>query len=231
MPQTITTICLPLPYHLGSVNCYLIETDAGYLLIDTGCSNQRATLEKKLERAGCTPGSLKLIILTHGDFDHTSNATYLRAMYGTKIAMHPDDAGMLERGDMFWNRKKGHPLIGLLAPLLFGFPKSSRSHPDLALGEGEDLSGYSFEASVLSLPGHSRGSIGILTAGGDLFCGDLLTNIDKPVLNTLIDDDAAANASIERLKSLEVETVYPGHGSPFPMNLFLSTSEMAGRSA
>jgi hydroxyacylglutathione hydrolase len=42
-----------------------------------------------------------------------------------------------------------------------------------------------------------RGSVGILTAGGDLFCGDLLENYDRPALNSIMDDLAAANASVE----------------------------------
>jgi len=41
MPQEIKTINLSLPYKLGSVNCYLIETDGGFILIDTGSSNKR----------------------------------------------------------------------------------------------------------------------------------------------------------------------------------------------
>jgi hydroxyacylglutathione hydrolase len=52
---------------------------------------------------------------------------------------------------------------------------------------------------------------------GDLFCGDLLIHMDKPVLNEILDDSAAANASVERLKILDIDTVYPGHGKPFPM--------------
>ena len=106
MQQEIKTINLLLPYKLGSVNCYLIETDTGYILIDTGCSNKRIDLEKELESTGCKPDNFKLIVLTHGDFDHTGNAAYLREKYGTKIAMHYDDSGMGERGNMSWNRKK-----------------------------------------------------------------------------------------------------------------------------
>ena len=34
-------------------------------------------------------------------------------------------------------------------------------------------------------------------------------------------DLVAANASVERLKSLNIHTVYPGHGKPFPMELFI----------
>jgi len=30
MPQEIKTISLSLPYRLGSVNCYLTETNTGY---------------------------------------------------------------------------------------------------------------------------------------------------------------------------------------------------------
>ena len=220
MSTKLKTITLPLPYKLGTVNCYLIETDIGYILIDTGCSNKRTELEKELERAGCKPGNLKLIVLTHGDFDHTSNAAYLREKFGARIAMHHDDSGMSERGDMFWNRRKGNILLGMISRILFGFGKKERFKPDLYIEDGYNLSEYGFDANVLHIPGHSKGSIGILTADGDLFCGDLLENTDKPVLSSIIDDLAAANASVEKLKSLKINTVYPGHGKPFPMELF-----------
>lgn len=52
-------------------------------------------------------------------------------------------------------------------------------------------------------PGHSKGSIGILTAAG-FFWGDLLQNTDKSGLNTIMDDVAAAKASIEKLRSLGI---------------------------
>jgi hypothetical protein len=74
MPQEIKTIRLLLPYHLGSVNCYLIETDIGYILIDTGGSNKRTDLETELASAGCKPSYLKLIVLTRRKtekFKHT----------------------------------------------------------------------------------------------------------------------------------------------------------------
>ena len=215
--KRITTIGLPLPYGLGSVNCYLIETEAGFILIDTGCSNKRAELEKRLESAGCKPGDLKLIVLTHGDFDHTGNAAYLRKKFGAKIAMHHEDSGMVERGDMFWNRRRGNIFLGTIARILFRFGRKERFRPDLYVDEGYDLSEYGLDAKVLHLPGHSKGSIGILTADGDLFCGDLFENRDKPVLSSIMDDLAAAKASVEKLKALKIRIVYPGHGKPFLM--------------
>ena len=222
MAQEIKTISLSLPFRMGSVNCYLIETGAGYILIDTGGSNSRADLEKELEGAGCTTaGDLKLVVLTHGDFDHSGNAAHLRKKFGAKIAMHQDDIGMVERGDMFWNRKGPNVVIRMMIPILFGFGRSKRFKPDLHVGEGYDLSEYGLDAKILWIPGHSRGSIGILTAGGDLFCGDLLENRERPVLNSLMNDPVAAYASVEELQSKNINTVYPGHGKPFPMEMLV----------
>jgi len=219
MQKETKTINLPLPLHMGSVNCYLIETDAGYILIDTGGSNNRKELARELESAGCKPGLLKLIVLTHGDFDHTGNAAYLRNTYGSKVAMHADDAGMVEHGDMFVNRKKPNLIIRKLLPLFSRFGRSECFTPDLLLKDGDDLSGYGFNANIVSIPGHSKGSIGIRTAGNDLFCGDLLVSTDQPVLNSLIDDLAAAHTSLSQLQNLGIGTVYPGHGMPFSMQL------------
>ena len=54
MPQEIIVI------DLGGVNCYLVKTAPGYILIDTGYAAKRADLEKALAQAGCRPGSLPL---------------------------------------------------------------------------------------------------------------------------------------------------------------------------
>jgi len=224
MMQEIKTINLALPYRLGSVNCYLIKTDTGNILIDTGCKNKRTELEKELESAGCKPDNLQLILLTHGDFDHAGNAAYLHKKFGTKTAMHYEDSGMVERGNMFWKRKKRNILVRMITPVLFGFGKSERFKPDLYIGDGNDLSEYGFNAKVLYIPGHSKGSLGILTADGDLICGDLLENTYKPELNSIMDDSKAANASIEKLSNLRIRMVYPGHGKPFLMELFRSIS-------
>ena len=60
---------------------------------------------------------------------------------------------------------------------------------------------------ALELPGHSQGSIGILTTNGELFCGDLRANVGKPNIWSIIDDSDAAYDSIEKLKRLQIDTV------------------------
>ncbi len=225
MSSAIQTIIQRLPFNMGSVNCYLIKVNSGFILVDTGSPSGRADLEKALLNAGCTPGDLKLIVLTHGDFDHTGNAAILQKMFAVPIAMHAADAGMVEWGDMFCSRKKSNPLLNILAAALFGFGKSKRFKPDLLVDEGFDLSIYGLEAQILHIPGHSGGSIGILTADGELICGDLFENVKAPALNSIMDDLKEAAASIEKLRGYDIHIVYPGHGQPFAMEQFMAEWE------
>jgi glyoxylase-like metal-dependent hydrolase (beta-lactamase superfamily II) len=81
----------------------------------------------------------------------------------------------------------------------------------LLLQEDQSLAEYGFDAKILYTPGHSKGSISILTDSGDLFCGDMFNNIRGRILKS-IDKDR-----FEKLKELRIETVYPGHGEPFSM--------------
>ncbi len=219
----ITVLTLGMPLRTGTVNCYLVQTGTGFLLIDTGTSNRRDQLVSGLASAGCKPGGLHLIVLTHGDFDHTGNAAFLRREFGAQIAMHQDDVGMAEHADMFWNRSSGNPILRSVSPVLFRFRKSNRFVPDIRVDQGYDLAQYGLDAQVISLPGHSQGSIGILTAGGDLFCGDLLENTRQPAANSIMDDPAACKASIEKLRKYQINTVYPGHGLPFSGEAFFSS--------
>lgn len=216
----------------GKVNSYLLKNSNGYLLVDTGFTTRRLDIKKGLEIAGCQPGNLKLIVLTHGDFDHAGNAVFLRDKYGAQIAMHRGESDAVEKGNMLFSRKNMIVLNRAISILLFKivlpflrFGKFEKFKPDLYLEDGNTLSDYGFDARILYIPGHTSGSIGILTAEGDLFCGDFLVNGKKPSLNKLTDDFIAANASIAKLRSLNIKTVYPGHGKPFLMEQFIKDNE------
>ncbi len=145
------------------------------------------------------------------------NCAYLREKYQTKIAMHKDDIGMVENGDMFWNRQTGNTVIKKIINLTFNI---ERSKPDVELDEQSDLSKYELNVKVLYLPGHSKGSIGILTSDKNLFCSDLLMNRKKPEPNSLIDNKNDLNRSIEKVKSYDINVVYPGYGNPFQMSFY-----------
>jgi len=223
MSEEIIPIELKLPLRTGNVNCYLIKTDTGFILIDTGSPGNTRELESKLGEFGCKSGNLHLILLTHGDFDHSGNAACLRKKYDSKIAIHAEDSPMVERGDMFLTRKKGNFLQSWIVKTMFGFGKSQRFTPDLEISDGFNLAEYGLNAEVIHIAGHSKGSIGILMTDGTLICGDLFESTkgsDNPKLNSLMDDPEAANQSIDKLKNLNISTIYPGHGPPFTMDTF-----------
>ena len=216
MTQQITPIRLPLPLNISHVNAYLVRTDPGFYLVDSGMTNARRQIELALEHLCCRPGDLKLILLTHGDFDHTGNAAHLRNKFTAKIAMHQEDSGMLTHGDMFWNRKIKNSLLKSIMSAFIRIREKDRCEPDIYVEDGISLTEYGWDARVFNTPGHSSGSISILTAYGDLFCGDLFTNsTGKPMLNSMMYDTEAGQTSLERLKTLAIKTVYPGHGQPF----------------
>jgi hydroxyacylglutathione hydrolase len=210
-------------------NCFLVQAEGGFVLIDTGVAYKRTAVERELEKAGCGPGDLRLIVLTHGDSDHADNGAFLRNKYGAPIAMHPNDAGMVGRGDMSHSRKAKPDRITAMGRLimlvgrLMTLVKPGNFDcfsPNVYLEDGQSLSDYGFDAKVLHLPAHSRGSVGVLTPKGELFCGDFIYNFLGPN-QVWVDDLAAANAGVERLKTLNVRTVFPGHGKPFPWEEFV----------
>lgn len=198
------------------------------MLVDTGLASGRGVLTAALESAGCTPGKLKLIVLTHGDLDHAGNCAFLREVYGVKIAMHEGDSGMVENADMSWNRKPKFDRISAMGRFIIfvgalvsmsGKSKFETFRPDMYLEGGQSLEGYGINAKILHLPGHSAGSIGVLTENGSLICGDLIYNFFKPKF-ALIDDMASAKESLQKISGPEVKLVYPGHGKPFLMDNF-----------
>lgn len=218
MTQAIT------PIGLSGVNCYLLRARDGFVLIDTGLATKRAALETALATAGCTPERLNLIVLTHGDVDHAGNAAYLQEKYGAGILMHAGDERMVRTGNMGTGRKPKPDkvtatgrfirIMGTLMELSRRGSALETFAPDVLGEDGCDLGQYGIDATIVHPPGHSPGSLGVLTAEGDLFCGDLLYNWRRPSV-PIIDDAAAHAASMRKLRGLRVTRVYPGHGKPF----------------
>jgi len=204
----------------AGANCYLIRGRDGHILIDTGAAILQRPLLRGLERAGCQRGDLRLVVLTHADIDHVGNCAYLQREFGARVGMHETEARTIDSGDPHCHRKATPDRLPRLfrALAVLGRPFSSFEcfEADIFLADGQDLAPQGIEASILSLPGHSKGSIGVLTNDGDLFCGDLFWSYGRrPRLHPLVDDLPAARESLNRLKSLPLRIVYPGHGRPF----------------
>ena len=132
MTQEITRI------KISMVNCYLIKDNDNFFMVDTGFGMQRRRVLREMSEAGCQPGKLKLIIITHADSDHVGNAAYIRENYDTRVAMHEGEATTAETGDMRRNRPALRNQPNLLARAALGLPfaklgKANRFKPDIYL--------------------------------------------------------------------------------------------------
>ena len=205
---------IPLKF-LFDANCYLIQIETGYILIDTGIKNRRKQLEDAITDAGCKPGDLKLIIITHGHVDHVGNAAYLRDKYGAKIAMHSGDVKMVTGAGMFADVPPSLmiKLVGFFMNLT-GIGDFETFTPDILLEDNQSLQEYGLDAQVIHTPGHSKGSISIIMDSGELFSGDIFNGSVEGVTN-LVDDQSMLDSSVDHLKTLDPEVFYPGHGKPF----------------
>lgn len=89
--------------------------------------------------------------------------------------------------------------------------------PDILLEDGADLADHGFDARVLHLPGHTRGSIGILAEGCGLIAGDVYSNKKEPeIADNAVDYDLLMK-SAGKAKSTGARNIYPGHGLPFSL--------------
>jgi glyoxylase-like metal-dependent hydrolase (beta-lactamase superfamily II) len=87
--------------------------------------------------------------------------------------------------------------------------------PDVALTDGMRLDEYGIPAKIIELPGHTDGSVAILLEDGRFVAGDMFFNLGKPTLPHIAVDFDTLRQNRERLNSLGIATVYPGHGKPF----------------
>jgi glyoxylase-like metal-dependent hydrolase (beta-lactamase superfamily II) len=141
--------------------------------------------------------TLKLIVSTHGHWDHIGDNAAVAAHTGAEIAVHPLDAHRLTEPHPMW------------AP--FEIPPSV---PAVELAEGGEIRFGSIGLQVLHTPGHTEGSVcllareqALLLSGDTLFAGSF-GRVDLPG-----GDPVAMAESLARLSGLDDGlAVLPGHG-------------------
>ena len=195
---------------LGFVQSYLIETPDGLFLVDCGMPGSEKAILRVIQQLGGR--RLKLIFITHAHVDHAGSAATLKRLTGASLAIHRLDAEALEAAKML-ARGQMTPfrlLVALALPLVS--PQPARA--DILLEDEQALDRLGLPGRVVHLPGHTPGSCGLLLDGKTGFLGDLVSTRSGLCLqHHLIDDQAALLQSFRRIRELELDTVYPGHGA------------------
>lgn len=197
---------------MGLAMAYLIESDAGLVLVDAGFPRQERRVLRRMHRLGRR--DLRLIFVTHAHLDHYGSAAALRRETGARIAVHRADGQAMARGETPLGSTRGRgrltqALLPLLLPLLGPEPTPA----DLLLEDGDDLGVEGLDARVLHTPGHTPGSSCLVVGGRVAFAGDLLSTTGRPhPQRTYAHDWLLIPKSLARLQALEPRRVYAGHG-------------------
>lgn len=195
----------------GIVNCYLLSGESGSVLIDAGNPNCGKMILRKL-------GDIKvsLILLTHGHSDHIGSAADLSEKLHAPIAMNQADVPLITEPCSC--KLHGHTALGRI---LAGASEATMKNasvapftPEVLVDEGFELSSYGISAHVIALPGHTAGSIGVLTDAGDVIVGDAAFHMFRPTGARIYEDREAMEASVAKIKRLCTGRIYVGHGGP-----------------
>ena len=184
-----------LPVGSMEANCYILECEEtrSAMLIDPG-----ADAERILSVIDGHNLQLKLIVNTHAHVDHIAANADLKEKTSAPLYIHSAGADMLV-----------DPQKNL--SFFVGIPVSSPA-PDRLLKDGDILKVGALHLKVMHTPGHSPGSICLLS-DTCIFTGDLLFaggigRYDFPGSSyaTLMD-------SLQKVLTLDDDlVVYPGHG-------------------
>jgi hydroxyacylglutathione hydrolase len=210
------TVIHSLP--LSKSNAFLLMGDKP-ILIDSGSPGDLPALERNLQKAGVTLAEIELLVLTHAHFDHAGNAAIIRKRSGCKVAAHQAECAFLENGTNTIIRP-----CNFIAKLMNPFMKIpfSATEVDIVVKDSFDLKPYGADAQIIFTPGHTPGSISVITAAGEAAVGDLIGGglllglllPQRPRYHYWIASIDEVHASLKKLFAREIVKIHVGHGGP-----------------
>ncbi|MGP6219739.1 MBL fold metallo-hydrolase [Caldiplasma sukawensis] len=177
-------------------NTYIVHCDGEGIIIDSGGETDK--IEKEIENLEVRP---KLLISTHGHFDHVMGMDYLSRKYEIPFYM-----SKLDQMVLLENKK-----------LYEGFRDQLKNYSNTSIPDefrpidfkNIDIGGHKLE--IIETPGHTPGSISI-KGDGFIFSGDTIFRLSVGRFD-LGGDPEKLVSSIKFYTNLDKNTkIYPGHG-------------------
>ncbi len=206
------------PLRLPICNAFLLR-DSRAILLDTGAPTDPTQIRDLLAKEGQALEDLTLILHTHAHWDHCGGTLQLKQWTKAPTAVHRADADKMRRGDNGILQPVGWAAWALKPFLDRRFPGVEA---DILLDGETDLSPYGVEARVITTPGHTAGSISVVTAAGEAIVGDLFMGgfwggkllPGYPTYHYFAEDFDMLRKSIRKLLDLSPTRIFAGHGGP-----------------
>ncbi|WP_433257872.1 MBL fold metallo-hydrolase [Streptosporangium sp. CA-135522] len=202
-----------------NVNAYLL-LGRRPVIVDAGIPGAAQRIHDQVVRYGVDPADVALIVLTHGHIDHFGSAAELRRMIGAPVAGHVADLVSYRTGRVREPYLPTGPFGRALAMNKALHASVETVEPDVHLTGELDLSDYGIDGRIMPTPGHTAGSVSVLTATGDLVAGDLVSGSfmglipGKPANPPFHDDPQRNLASLRTMLALKPTALHVGHGGP-----------------
>ena len=137
-------------YYVGTYDLavFLITTPQGHMLVNTGVNDSAPYIRAGIEKLGFKYSDIKLLLATHGHWDHVAAMAQIKRDTGARLLMHEGDADLVESGGSTDYRFPDKGRGAIFEPVKV----------DQRLKEGDKVALGSTELSVLHHPGHTKGS-------------------------------------------------------------------------
>ncbi len=185
------------------------------ILVDAGPKSDKFSIKDALFSVGVKPDNVSLIVITHAHPDHIAALPALKRITGAPVLCHRIAAESLKKG---WGENIV-PRTGFARFVVRLMPKSSERNRrpmdvDIAITEETDLTGYGLDARIIPTPGHTAGSISVVTGNGDAVIGDLVMKFGfgGPILSMFSDDEEKLISSLQGLLDRNVRIFHLAHG-------------------
>lgn len=226
----IRRVTFPLPWQLDHVHAYLLFSDEGWIIVDTGLGTPeaRGSWASHLDEL---PGRVARIIVTHFHPDHIGGAGHLIELTGAPVSQSQIDHQTARRvwGDPAWAQTlaawyRSHGMSVDLAEDVIEEAARLRANvlwpeePEF-MNAGDRLTAAGEDWEVVPMPGHADGQIVLLglRTGRMLAADHLLATISPNIgFHPESHEDPLGDyfRSLDRTIDLAPTVAYAGHHHP-----------------
>ncbi|HOO23136.1 MAG TPA: MBL fold metallo-hydrolase [Clostridia bacterium] len=203
------------------VNSYIIPVGEDFLLIDTGGKSGFEKFVERLKLNNIPLEKIKYVFLTHVHADHAGFLRELLAKTDATLIYNDKGKARLEAGKNNLNVYVSS-LTNLLASYVsVAFVDKTQCFPSVKTDKYINFSAQplaEFGIEFIELNGHTSSDVG-LKFGSDFFSGDVFMNGvgGNKRFPAWCENKFELIKSWEKIaNNKEIETIYPGHGKPFP---------------